>query len=123
MTKMQTLGAALLILTAATTPALARSVEAGPIWNQQGAQAKCPVIAASWGGKWTGHWWTTVQGKMSVCQVTGIPTRAMEAGPIWNQADAQKKCPVVAATHQARWTGQWWTTVQGKMSVCQLDFN
>lgn len=114
-------GAALLLVTA--SPSLARNIEAGPIWNQSDANAKCSVIAASWGGKWTGQWWTTVQGKMSVCQITNIPKKAMNAGPIWNQADAGKKCPVVAATHQAKWTGQWWTTVQGKMSVCELDYN
>lgn len=120
---MKTLAAALVVSAVTALPALARDIEAGPIWNQADAQAKCPVIAASWGGQWTGHWWTTVQGKMSVCQVTHIPKKAMEAGPIWNQADAQKKCPVVATTHRARWTGQWWTTVQGRMSVCELDFN
>ncbi len=47
-----------------------RSVEAGPIWNQNDANKKCPVVCAKANGKWTGHWWTTVQGKMSVCQCT-----------------------------------------------------
>lgn len=40
------------------------------------------------------------------------------AGPIWNNADAQKKCPVVCARHKATWNGQWRTTVINKMSVC-----
>lgn len=111
------------VATTAVLPAQARNIEAGPIWNQQDAQMKCPLVAAKWQGKWTGHWWTTVQGKMSVCQIANIPKKAVEVGPIWNQADAQKKCPSIAAAEQAKWTGHWWTTVQGKMSVCELDYN
>ena len=42
------------------------------------------------------------------------------AGPIWNQGDADVKCPALAVTNKAVWTGQWWTTVPGSMSVCQL---
>lgn len=47
--------------------------------------------------------------------------RAVEAGPIWNQADANKKCPRIAAQNNGTWTGQWWTTVQGRMSVCEIQ--
>ena len=47
--------------------------------------------------------------------------RAVEAGPIWNQADAEKKCPRIASQNNATWTGQWWTTVQGQMSVCEIQ--
>ncbi len=47
--------------------------------------------------------------------------RAVEAGPIWNQADAEKKCPQIARQNNATWTGQWWTTVQGQMSVCEIQ--
>ena len=43
----------------------ARTVEAGPIWNQE----VCPAIAHSHGAEWTGHWWTTVWNEMSVCQI------------------------------------------------------
>lgn len=48
----------------------------------------------------------------------------VEAGPIWNQAHAQERCPEVALEwgekndREARWTGQWTTTVPGEMSVC-----
>ena len=114
---------AALALSAAALPAQARNIEAGPIWNQQDAQVKCPTIAAHWKGKWTGHWWTTVQGKMSVCEIVKIPNKNVEVGPIWNQADAQKKCAAIAGAERAEWTGHWWTTVPGKMSVCQLDYN
>lgn len=50
----------------------------------------------------------------------GGRTRTVEAGPIWNQADAEQKCPRIARQYNAQWTGHWWTTVQGKMSVCQI---
>jgi len=43
-------------------------------------------------------------------------TRDVEAGPLWNNGDADRKCPAVCAP--GRWTGQWRTTVPGRMSVC-----
>lgn len=46
-----------------------RNVNAGPIWNQKDAETKCPAVAASQGGQWTGEWRTTVQGRMSVCEI------------------------------------------------------
>ncbi|MGJ8669468.1 MAG: mannan-binding lectin [Oceanococcus sp.] len=48
--------------------------------------------------------------------------RAVNAGPIWNQGDAETKCPKLAYQQGGQWTGQWWTTVQGKMSVCEIKF-
>lgn len=44
-------------------------VPAGPIWNNDDAQIKCPVAAAAAGGTWNGQWVTTIPGKMSVCGV------------------------------------------------------
>lgn len=100
----------------------ARRVEAGPIWNQDDAGKKCPVAAAAVHGRWTGQWVTTEQGRMSVCEVAGPPPRPREvdAGPIWNQADAELKCPVAAFAVHGRWTGQWRTTREGRASVCQV---
>lgn len=46
-----------------------RNVNAGPIWNQQDAQVKCPVVAYAVGGRWTGGWRTTREGQMSVCEI------------------------------------------------------
>lgn len=42
------------------------------------------------------------------------------AGPIWNQDDAEAKCPGVCSgkTGDWSWNGQWTTTVQGEQSVC-----
>ena len=48
----------------------------------------------------------------------------LEAGPIWNQAHAESRCPEVVEEWngenggEARWTGQWRTTIPGEMSVC-----
>ncbi|WP_341863934.1 mannan-binding lectin [Gymnodinialimonas sp. 57CJ19] len=114
----------LIAATALVSPTLSaaqQAIEAGPIWNQGHADQVCPAVAASHGGTWTGHWWTTVAGQMSVCQVsTAAPTRAVEAGPIWNQGHADQVCPAVAASHGGTWTGQWWTTVASEMSVCEI---
>lgn len=100
-----------------------RYVEAGPIWDQADAEAKCPVVAAAVRGAWSGEWVTTIEGQMSVCAITGMAPqrpRAVEAGPIWSQSDAELKCPVAAIAVHARWTGVWSTTRQGEMSVCEV---
>ena len=46
-------------------------------------------------------------------------TRNFGAGPIWNNADAQQKCPSVCDSHHGRWTGTWNTVNFGRNSVCQ----
>jgi hypothetical protein len=102
------------------------SVEAGPIWNQADAQRKCPEVAKANGGTWNGQWRTTVPGRMSVCELRLPSSRdryvveVIEAGPIWSQSDAEKKCPEVARANGGTWNGQWRTTVPGKMSVCEV---
>ncbi len=98
----------------------AQPVEAGPIWNSADADQKCRALANREGGRWTGGWWTTVQGRMSVCEIAQPKKQPVEAGPIWNGADANQKCPVLARREGGRWTGGWWTTVQGRMSVCEI---
>lgn len=50
-------------------PERKRPVNAGPIWSQQDANAKCPVVAYAVNGRWTGGWWTTREGQMSVCEI------------------------------------------------------
>ncbi|MDM8566969.1 mannan-binding lectin, partial [Candidatus Halobeggiatoa sp. HSG11] len=44
-----------------------------------------------------------------------------EAGPIWDQSDAQDKCPTVCGDKNADWNGHWHTTIQGEMSVCNCS--
>ena len=127
-TWLQILGIALLGGTAGR--ALAEDVNAGPIWNQADANNKCPGVCSGHTGEhWNGQWRTTVPNKMSVCGCEPVKPPpppaggnkvAKEAGPIWNQADANNKCPRVCAA-PAKWDGQWWTTVPNKMSVCECE--
>lgn len=123
------LAAALTVLSLAAPAAAAprsRDFEAGPIWNQQDAEVKCPIVASAVRGRWNGNWVTTRWNEMSVCGVEGARRFALrretpvEVGPIWNQDDAQLKCPVAAAALRAVWNGHWWTTREGQMSVCAL---
>lgn len=58
-------------------------------------------------------WWDTF----------GLPAVAktphdVNAGPIWDNADAQTKCPTVCSKDGSIWNGQWKTTIPGQMSVC-----
>ncbi|SEJ97436.1 Mannan-binding protein [Propionispira arboris] len=105
-------------------------VPAGPIWNQQDAEKKCPMVCAAHLGKWNGQWKTVIEGEMSVCgctfdlPYTGSDSYTMDvlAGPIWNQDDSKEKCPVVCASYGGEWNGQWTTVIEGKMSVCGCTF-
>ncbi len=47
--------------------------------------------------------------------------RDINAGPIWNQPDAQQKCPRVCGQAGGQWTGHWRTTQMGQMSVCNCQ--
>lgn len=101
-------------------------IDAGPIWNQKDAELKCPSATRRSGGRWTGEWRTTKPGEASICEVADeraghSPDRWIDAGPIWNQADADRKCSAVALNSGGKWTGQWNTTRTGKMSVCEIS--
>ena len=70
--RMTRYGAAALVLIFTSAGASAQQnivAEAGPIWSDSHAQTRCPEVARTRGGLWTGEWWTTVQGRMSVCVV------------------------------------------------------
>jgi Mannan-binding protein len=43
------------------------------------------------------------------------------AGPLWNNEEAQKLGPAVAAAHFGKFTGQWNTVVEGQESVIQVE--
>ncbi|MGC9991482.1 MAG: mannan-binding lectin [Candidatus Cybelea sp.] len=122
-------GAALIFLalpSAAWAQTKTISVEAGPIWSQSDAVKKCPEVAKENRGTWNGQWRTTVPGRMSVCELRLSPSKEIkvvepiEAGPIWSQWDAEKKCLEVAKKNGGTWNGQWRTTVPGSMSVCEI---
>lgn len=57
---------------------------------------------------------------VTLCLMAAVaaPAAAIDrnAGPIWNNADAGRKCPGVCAP--MRWNGQWRTVQTGRMSVC-----
>ena len=56
----------------------------------------------------------------SAAQRIRITIRTVEAGPIWDQPDAEQKCSALSRSTGEVWTGQWRTTIQGQMSVCEL---
>jgi hypothetical protein len=117
------LGVAMPFVASAQTKTI--TVEAGPIWSQSDAEKKCPEVAKANDGVWTGQWRTTVPGRMSVCEVRVSSkgkyfVEEVEAGPIWSQSDAGKKCPEIAEKSGGTWTGKWRTTVPGRMSVCEV---
>lgn len=93
-------------------------LKAGPIWNGQDAQAKCPSVCARKKSMWNGQWRTTVQGQMSVCQCEQKSFEVQTGGPVWNGKDAQSKCPNICARKNSTWTGRWRVTVPGQMAVC-----
>ena len=124
------------------------TVEVGPIFNQGDAERKCSKAAADAHAKWTGQWRTTQPGRMSVCELTGerasnlrwpepmkpagggatgpkvekLPSGkwSVEAGAIHAQIEAEMKCPRAVGAVGGKWTGEWWTTQLGRMSVCEF---
>lgn len=68
-------------LPAAVAVEVKYTVNAGPIWNNQDAAAKCPGMCAP-PARWNGQWWTTVQGQMSVCECVG-PVIEAPAQPVY----------------------------------------
>jgi rubredoxin len=100
---------------------------AGPIWNNLDAQRKCPSVCGA--EKWDGNWRTTEAGKASVCSCSRKGSASaprsdrkaqVDAGPIFNNMDAQRKCPGVCGTR--KWDGNWRTTSPGR-STCDCVAN
>jgi hypothetical protein len=118
------------VLSAAAAPAaLSREIQAGPIWNDFDAKGKCPNVCQRNGNaRWNGQWHTIPGTATSVCDCVGgaAPPPASSsrehwepAGPLFNQIDAQNKCPRVCDASGGRaWDGNWKTTEPGRMSVC-----
>ncbi|MFO1314704.1 MAG: mannan-binding protein [Burkholderiales bacterium] len=119
-----------LVLSAAA-PARAVEMAAGPIWNNADAQNKCPnVCRQSGNARWNGQWRTLPGTATSVCdcdvsaggRAPSGGTQWANAGPLWNQMDAQNKCPDVCRASGGRtWDGNWKTTEPGRMSVCSCQ--
>jgi len=141
---------AAMLVAPAPAAARERSVEVGPIWHQMDAERKCRDAARKEGGTWTGQWRTTRPGQMSECDIRierhdsmrgmdrhesmrgmergpawmgghhGRHVRSVQVGPIWNQMDAERKCPQAARGAGGTWDGQWRTTRPGQMSECDI---
>lgn len=104
-------------------------IPCGPIWNDEDAKKKCPIICAAHLGEWNGEWKTVVDCRMSICECVMDTEREgskellidVVAGPIWNDEDAKEKCPIVCASYGGEWTGEWKTPEEtwGVMSICQ----
>lgn len=63
-------------------------------------------------------WLNTMKGTLQSMVVEGYPCGCdFDAGPIWSQQDAERKCPPVCSAHGG-WNGQWTTTQPGRDSVC-----
>ena len=113
-----------------------REVSAGSIWNQSQANRKCARIAKQVNAEWTGKWRRTGSNNEAVCEMKFPPsgrasnthhlkqpsgTREVAAGPIWDQSQASKKCPLVAAKTNSKWTGKWRkTNASTHQSVCEV---
>jgi len=86
------------------------------------ASATCGLISQT--SAWTGHWTTTVWGRMSVCNCeVGTVSRTsfdIEAGPIWNQSHARQVCPRVCTS--ARWSGAWSPETRRALGTCILTY-
>ena len=106
------------------------SIATGPIWNQQDAEEKAPIIAAAHRGKWTGNWESTVEGVTSMIEIEidsafkGLHsfTTKVPAGPIKDDKQAQNYGDSIAASYGGEFTGQWKTLIEGKMSVIEIRY-
>ena len=106
------------------------------------------LIATNNKGQWTGNWRKVGANNQSVCQIrvetagkpvvksetTYVPlpkpvpaaparnVREIFAGPIWDDAQANKKCPLIAANNKGVWTGKWRKTGPNHNSLCSVRF-
>lgn len=98
-----------------------KSVEVGPIWNNDHAQQ----LAHDWcaknpGWKFTGDWRTTIPNEMSVIDVVfqTVEKKSIEVGPIFNNDHAQQLASEWCNKNPGwKYTGEWNTTVPNVMSV------
>ncbi|MBL8558768.1 MAG: hypothetical protein JNM47_08615 [Hyphomonadaceae bacterium] len=102
--------------------------------SREGAEEICPRVVVEARGRWNGRWRIAEPGRTSCCEVTDFAppavarrappaeprTRAVEAGAIWNQRDAEVKCRARAEQARGEWTGRWRTVTPGRMFVCDI---
>ena len=116
-------------------------MSAGTLNNQWNATQKCQAIATRTGGTWTGNWTKSTPGVQGTCAirlkkvVTATPltpsaprptgtVRTVNAGPIWDQSAANRKCPIIANNIRGTWTGVWnKINYSTHASTCQVQTN
>ena len=123
--KLYSIFAAGLLVVSANAASADFVMKAGNINNHEHAKQICPKACNL---TWNGHWVTKVEGQMSICSAANDmgnvimdSTGGVEAGPIWNNADAGGKCP--AALSQVKWNGHWDHTGSGIEAVCACTGN
>lgn len=91
----------------------------GPISQQELVESECKVRCSEEGGVWSGYWNSKGDGN-SVCQCFKLQKfSTVNDDPIWDNGDANNKCPERCSNEEGSWTGGWWTTTYGKNSVCE----
>ncbi|MBY0574972.1 MAG: mannan-binding lectin, partial [Undibacterium sp.] len=86
-------------------------------------------ILNSSGGAMTPAWIAAPSGGTTICNGQLIQNgnsmsiqeniyQDVNAGPIWNNQDAQQKCPQVCSNVSLQWSGQWQTPPGSSNSVC-----
>lgn len=113
-----------------------RDISAGRLDSQWRAERKCKRIAQEANGTWTGKWRKSNGQQQGNCEVrfarikkqqpAAAPTstvKEVNAGPIWDQAHANRKCPLIATNNKGQWTGNWRKVGANNMSVCQIRVN
>ena len=61
-------------------PVFAVDIDAGPIWNNDDAQRKCPAVCGGY-RNWDGNWRTVETGRNSVCTCREVPFRRNYSTP------------------------------------------
>jgi len=116
-----------------------RYVSAGRMTQQWRANRKCKRIADEANGTWTGQWRKSNDQQEGACEIrfaggakqqtqqpaapAAVPTTIVKdaaAGPIWDQAQANQKCPLIAQKNKGQWTGNWRKIGANHQSVCQI---
>ena len=104
------------------------NIATGPIWNQQDADEKAPIVAAAHQAMWTGRWESVIEGVISMIEIEidstfkGLHsfTTMVPAGPIKDDKQAQNYGDSIAASYRGEFTGQWKTVIEGEMSVIEI---
>jgi hypothetical protein len=65
--------------------------------------------------------WASLSAPVQAQYPSTVGTQDVAAGPIWNNDDAQTKCPSTCNRRGMTWNGNWNTVEMGAMSVCSCN--